>query len=169
MTSAIQFIDFDLFINTNGGFTSNPTTIVNVLNTRLTSDYAILNKQINEYKDVLDTESNINDLLEQYKKEKQLLMDKLKNSTSDTLTNNRKTFYTDQENTTLDSYYFYLLIAYAIILVLIIIAGFITGKINLRFIYIIIIFVLLPLVSTYLLSKIIFIFYVVYNWLPLAK
>jgi len=70
--------------------------------------------QIDSYYNLLFNYKNVNDLYEKYKKENSELFNKLKNTSSDIITNNRKTYYEDQKIDTLRVIYYILLIIYVI-------------------------------------------------------
>jgi len=111
---------------------------------------------------------NVFDLYTKYKMENVQLEKELKNTTSDILTNDRKTFYEDQGIDSLKNYYSWLRILYIIIAVSFIISLFmfpsqlsVMGK--LFFIFIIILY---PFISTKLLGGIIALYHAIVNVLP---
>ena len=71
-----------------------------------------------EYNEILINFKNVVDLYFHYKKENIKLFKKLKQETNDVLTNERKSYYINQESDTLSYFYFYfLLIIYIIIFI----------------------------------------------------
>jgi Fe2+ transport system protein B len=109
------------------------------------------------------------DLYKKYKTENAELTDELKNKTNDVLTNDRKTYYEDQQNDTLNGYYYY----FFMVVYLIIVACFGIFSLTYPSIYswkakafLFLLFLLIPLVSTWILGKIIQIIYFLFNLLP---
>ena len=125
--------------------------------------------QLQTYDGILINFRNIVDLYEQYKKENIKLFEELKNETNDILTNERKTYYEDQQNDYLDLYYYYFLfIIYCIVVICYIIFSLIypsTFDWKIRFV-IGLIFIILPFVSTWLLGMIIKLIYWLFGLLP---
>jgi hypothetical protein len=104
-----------------------------------------------------------------YKKENAMLIKELKNTNNDVLTNERKTYYQDQESDILKFYYYYIiLIIYIICVVFFAIVSLLypsqtSWKIRL---FVFIMLILLPFISTRLLGIIIYIIYEIYNIFP---
>jgi len=80
--------------------------------------------EIKTYETLLQNYANVVDLREKYAKEVIFFKNKLKTKSHEVITNDRKTYYEDQENDNLQ-YYFYLLSAfYVILLILYLILSF---------------------------------------------
>jgi hypothetical protein len=128
-----------------------------------------INSQMETYEGIFVNFKNVNDLYLKYKEENAELVKKIKTSANDILTNERKTFYQDQQSDVLKFYYYYVLIIIYAICVLcfgifsLIYPSKIDWKIRLA-IYICL--NLLPFVSTWFLGIILYIFYFLYNLLP---
>jgi hypothetical protein len=125
--------------------------------------------QIDTYKGIFVNFKNVSDLYFIYKKENAELEKQLKNTTSDVLTNERKTYYQDQQVDVLKFYYYYIiLIIYCICVFCYIMFSLIypsktDWKIRLAtFIGLI----LLPFVSTWFLGLFIYIIYTIYDLIP---
>lgn len=170
--SPIEFTSFDSLVKSinldSNNVVSNSTTINNVLKNLINDNSSVINDQITYYNKILNTKNNIKYLLQQYERENTILADQLKNISSDTLTNNRKTYYKDQQNDILDTYYFYLFIIYSIIFVGFVISVLMYGggTYNMRNLALIALFIVLPFISTFLLEKIIYIMHLVYDLIP---
>jgi len=125
--------------------------------------------QIKTYDGILINFRNIIDLYKQYKKENIKLFKELKEETNDVLTNERKTYYEDQQNDYLDLYYYYFLyVIYSIIVICYIIFSLIYPSAfnwKIRF-FVGLIFIMLPFVSTWLLGMIIYLIYWLFGLLP---
>jgi len=128
-----------------------------------------IKKQIETYKGIFINFRNVADLYSKYKKENAELVKSLKNTTSDVLTNERKTFYQDQQVDVLKFYYYYIiLIIYCICIFCFAIFSLIypsktDWKIRLAtFIGLL----LLPFVSTWFLGLFIYIVYTIYELIP---
>lgn len=125
--------------------------------------------QIDTYDGLLLNYKNIVELYLKYKKENSELTKDIKNTTSDVLTNERKTFYENQKIDVLKGFYFYILLGVYIILLIYFI--FITLGRPFPISWIskivsIIGFIVLPFLSTLILSIIIYLFYSAYELLP---
>ena len=166
MTNHIDSIDFENFIRSNGGFRSNGYSIDNAFRTILDNKYDTIDEQIEEHEKVNATYNDLQDLLRKYKHENEKLQNEVKNKTSDILTNERKTYYTEQENYTLDSYYYYLLFIYFVVLILALVMRYVNGTMNTRVLLTVAIFALVPFISTYVLQAVIRTLYMIYAFLP---
>jgi hypothetical protein len=124
---------------------------------------------IETYQGIFINLKNVNDLYLKYKQENAEFVKKVKMNANDILTNERKTFYQDQQVDVLKFYYYYVLIVIYIICVLgfgifsLIYPSKIDWKIRLA---IFISLNLLPFLSTWLLGVVVYIFYSLYNLLP---
>ena len=128
-----------------------------------------LKSQISSYNSLLINYDNIFDLLKKYEIENGLLWKELKKETNDLLTNERKTYYEDQNIGTLQFYYFYFLVTIYVICVLCFGAfSFIYPSQSSWIIRlgIFIAFIVLPFISTWILGIIVYLLYEGYNLLP---
>jgi flagellar biosynthesis protein FliQ len=126
--------------------------------------------QLETYNGLLINFGNVADLYKKYKKENSKLFKKLKNITNDILTNQRKTYYKDQEIERSNGYssYSLLLIIYIIVVICLAIFSLIYPS-QLTFmirILILCVFILLPFVSTWILGKIIDFIYWLFSFMP---
>lgn len=125
--------------------------------------------QLDTYNGLLINFRNVVDLEKKYKKENAHLYKQLKENANDVLTNERKTYYEDQQNETLNSYYYYiLLVIYIIVVLCLIVFSLIyptqtTWKAKLL---LVVIFLALPFISTWILGKIIYVIYWLFGLLP---
>lgn len=123
--------------------------------------------QLNTYTGILINFNNVVDLEKKYKGENITLYKKLKDESNDILTNERKTYYEDQQNDTLNSYYYYILWVIYIIVVICLIIFSLMYPLQLKTkISVIILFIVLPFISTWILGIIINICYLIYGMLP---
>ena len=132
--------------------------------------------EVSKIKTLLDTYNkllvnfeNIEELYNKYKKENSLLFNQLKNQTNDTLTNERQTYYEDQEIETLNGYYFYILwIIYIIVVICFALFSLMyPSQISLTIrILLLCVFIVLPFVSTWILGKIIQFIYWLFSFIP---
>ena len=109
------------------------------------------------------------DLYTNYKKENDLLFKKLKDESNDVLTNERKTYYEDQQNDVLNVYYYYFLIViYCIVVICFFIFSLIyPSSIDWKIrVFLGLLFVILPFISTFIFGKIIQIVYWLHSLLP---
>jgi hypothetical protein len=112
---------------------------------------------------------NIEDLYTQYKEENIELFQQLKDENNDVLTNDRKTYYENQQIDGLNSIYYYIIwIIYIIILICFAVFSFFyPSKFSFKIrLLLLIIFIILPYISTFLLGKIIQFFYWLFGLLP---
>jgi hypothetical protein len=128
-----------------------------------------IQSQLETYNGLLINFKNVVDLDKKYKRENKQLYKQFKEGTNDILTDERKTFYEDQRNESLNSYYYYILwIVYIIVFICLIVFSLVypsqtTFKSK---ILLIVVFVVLPFVSTWILGKIITILYWLFGMLP---
>lgn len=112
---------------------------------------------------------NVYDLFNYYKKENTELLKRLKNETSDNLTNGRKTYYEDQGIDNLKFWYYYILLTIYVIfticfgLLSIIYPSHLNWKYKLAIFFGLLV---LPLISTYLLDLLLAILVYVYELMP---
>ena len=143
--------------------------IANQFTEHFQADSEKIKTQIDTYQGLLLNFKNVVELYLNYKKENVQLIRDLKDETNDVLTNERKTYYEDQKIEGLKSFYFYiLLIIYIICLICFGIFSLMypsqsNWKIKMAtFIG----FILLPFFSTWILGKIIYLIYNLYELLP---
>ena len=133
------------------------------------TDSQEIKTQFETYHGLLLNFKNVAELYLKYKKENIQLIKDLKNETNDVLTNERKTYYEDQKIYGLKGFYYYILLGiYIIFLIGFIIFSLINpSQTNLKIkLATIIGFILLPFFSTWILGKIIYLIYKVYDLLP---
>jgi hypothetical protein len=123
----------------------------------------------NIYSGLLNNLTNVFDLYLKYTQENAALTKKLKDESNDILTNERKTYYQDQGIDNLKFYYYYFLLTiYIICVILFSIFNFIYPSqfsVKIR-IGILVMLLLLPFISTWILAKIILFIYTIYEILP---
>lgn len=128
----------------------------------------IITSQLDTYNGLLVNLKNVIELNKTYKIENNQLFKQLKKSTYDILTNERKTYYENQENDVLNNYYYYILwIIYIFVVIYIILCFLIYPLQNLIVkLFIISLFIFLPFISSRFLGLIIYIIYWLFNLLP---
>lgn len=153
----------------NNELEEKATQIADAFTSKFTADSTKIQTQIDTYKGLLLNVKNVADLYFKYKKENVKLIKDLKNESNDVLTNERKTFYEDQKIDGLNGFYSYFLLTIYVICVIcfgifsIIYPSQTNWKIKLAtFIG----FILLPFFSTWILGKIIYLIYTLYELLP---
>jgi len=125
--------------------------------------------QLETYNGLFINFRNIVDLYKQYKKENIELIKELKEETNDILTNDRKTYYENQQIDGLNLiYYYFLWIIYFLIVACFGVFSFIyPSQYNWKIrIFVLIIFIVLPFVSTIILGKFIQLIYWLFRILP---
>lgn len=127
-----------------------------------------IHSQLETYDGLLINFRNIVDLYKQYKIENIKLFKQLKEDTNDILTNERKTYYEDQNNDYLNFYYYILLVIYCIAVICFCVFSLIyPSTINWKIrAFIALVFVALPFISTWILGKIIQLIYWLFDLLP---
>ena len=123
----------------------------------------------NIYSGLLNNLTNVFDLYLKYTQENAILTKKLKDESNDILTNERKTYYQDQGIDNLKFYYYYFLLTiYIICVILFSIFNFIyPSQLSVKIrIGILVMLLLLPFISTWILAKIILFMYTIYELLP---
>lgn len=145
--------------------------------TKITTEFKDnYNKQINKIKSLLGTYDgllinfrNVLDLYTQYKEENLYLYKSLKTDVNDVLTNERKTYYEDQNIDFLNTIYKYgLIIIYIVVVICYAIFSLIyPSEISWKIRGILfLVFLALPFISTFLLGKLIQFIYWVFGLLP---
>jgi len=145
------------------------TVIVDAFKENFDEEVTKIQSQISSYNGLLMNYKNVLELLMKYKKENGELFKDIKTETNDVLTNERKSYYEDQNIGSLKFYYFYFLLTIYVICVLCF-AGFSLmypsqSSWIVRFI-IFILLLALPFFSTWILGMIIYLVYKGYNLLP---
>jgi hypothetical protein len=142
--------------------------LVDEFNGMINTEKNKIHNQIESYNGLFINYRNIIDLLRKYVKENIALHKMLKNNTNDALTNDRKTYYEDQQNDSLNSYFYVFFFIYVIVVIcLIIFFIFYPSQTSIRYRFIVsLFFIILPFVSTWILGKIIAVIYWIYSLLP---
>lgn len=142
---------------------------IDIFKSKLNEELQKIKSQFDTYNGLLLNIRNVEDLYLNYKKENKELIKELKDNLNSVLTNERKTYYEDQNIDKLKGYYTYIfIILYYIIVFCFIIFSFkFPSKYNLKIrIFISIFLILLPLFSTFILGKIIQFIYYIINLTP---
>ena len=125
--------------------------------------------QLDTYNGLLINFRNIVDLYKQYKRENKDLFKELKEETNDILTNDRKTYYENQQIDSLNSIYYYVLwLIYSLIVVCFFVFSLIYPSLynwKVRLIILIILF-FLPFISIILLGRFIQLIHWLFGFLP---
>jgi predicted DNA-binding protein YlxM (UPF0122 family) len=122
--------------------------IVTMFQNKFNVDVNNIVNNIKNYQGLLINFDNIFDLYNKYKSENRELEKKLKNKSSDTLTNDRKSYYEDEGLNRLKIYYYFFLFVYIFIVVVFILSIFLVKtevKVTSR-IFILILLILYPFV-----------------------
>lgn len=132
-------------------------------------DLSLVNSQINTYEGLLINYRNVLDLFKKYATENAKLKKELKEEANDVLTNERKTFYEDQNIGSLKNVYFYFLLVIYIIFTIsfgIFSFTFPSQKSMVTRILTFAFLLMLPFFSTWILGMFIALCYAIYNMLP---
>jgi hypothetical protein len=143
--------------------------IIDQFKNSLNEEINKIENQLATYEGILVNYDNIVELNKNYKSENIILAKQLKEKTNDILTNDRKTYYEDQEIDMLKKYYSYVFVVIYMIVVLCFafFSLIYPSDFSLKFrIIILIFFLILPYISTWLLSKLIKLIYWFYSILP---
>lgn len=144
-------------------------SMIESLKTNFQDEINKIKSELQSYNALLINFRNVNDLYKKYHLENKTLYKELKEDANDILTNQRKTYYEDQRNESLNGYYYYFLwIIYIVVFICLIIFSLIypSQSSTKQKMVIIVVFLVLPFISTWLLGKIIYLFYLVFNMLP---
>lgn len=142
---------------------------VKQLSTKHAKEKSEIDTQIKTYNNLITHHKNSKDLLDKYVQENASMTRQLKTQSDHILINERKTFYEDQQNDQLNTYY------YSILLILYIIIVCVFGVFSLKYpstyswksrAFMLLFFATLPIISPWILGKIIQILYLVYSLLP---
>jgi hypothetical protein len=150
-------------------FKEKANAIVQTLKDNYQTEVEKIKTQLETYDGLLINLQNVEELEKKYKRENKQLYKRLKENTNDILTNERKTYYEDQQNEALDSYYYYIFWTIYIIVVICLIIFTIVQPRQSSWkskLFLVLIFVVLPFISTWVLGKIIFIAYWLFGLLP---
>lgn len=148
---------------------SRADKITEKINDKTTTTINNINSLLQTYDGLLINFRNVLDLFRQYKKENRFLEKKIKDDSNDVLINNRKTYYEDQNISSLNSIYYYILLTIYIIVVIcfIVFSLIYPGTISLKIkLLLLVVFIALPFISTFILGKIIEFIYWIFNLLP---
>lgn len=99
-------------------------TIANTFQTKFNNDVNTITTNIKNYKGILINFNNVVDLYNKYRRENVDIENHLKIKSSDTLTNDRKTYYEDEGLQRLKTYYYFFLFIYVFIVVIFILSIF---------------------------------------------
>lgn len=148
--------------------TIKATKIADLFQINFDKDIDDIISNIDTLNGLLINYNNVEDLYYSYKIENGHLKNKFKNNTADVLTNERKTYYQEEGINALNFYYYILLVIYIIIVIVFLIFIFLLQS-SLNWIMLVVIFiglVILPFISTWLLSLVVWIVYYIYSLLP---
>lgn len=133
------------------------------------NEITLAKSQIDTYNGIIINFRNIVDLYKQYKEENIELFKELKQETNDVLTNERKTYYEDQNIDSLSFYYFYFLLTVYIVCGICFIIFYFLYPSNTNWkimVGIVILLIALPFISSWILAGFIYLLYKAYNLLP---
>lgn len=142
--------------------------IVDEVKKRIQKAYDEVEREINTYEAIHMNFQNLYDLYSQYLEDNRILEKTYKEKSNDVLTNERKTYYEEQQIQNLHRYYYILLIIYVLtVMAFLIFSMFSSSNTTLATrIGMLVFFVILPFVSTWLLGVIVYILYWLYGLLP---
>jgi len=150
-------------------FTAKAQEIVKNFTDTFNKNVDDVKNDIHSYSSLFNNSANVYELYLTYKDEFSYLKTKLINESSDVNTNNRKTYYENQQIEFLDFFYYYvLLVVYIIVAVGYAVFAFIypspyDWKIRLA---VLVFLIILPFISTWLMGLIVNFGYKIYNALP---
>ena len=164
------------FISGQNGYNEMMETELKAKSTELVAEFKSnydteidkIKTQIDTYNGLLINFKNVVELYNKYKIENIKLEKEVKNKSNDVLTNDRKTFYEEQQSDSLDTYYRILFTIYVILILCFVVFSFkySTTLAYGKKIVLGIILILLPFVSTFLLGKCVQILYFMFTLLP---
>jgi hypothetical protein len=128
-----------------------------------------INIQLDSYNGLLINVDNVKELLKKYKKENDILYKRIKQEKNDIFTNERKTFYENQEIDSLKNFYsYFFFIVYIIAVICYSLFSLIyPSTLNFKMkIFLFVLFLILPFISTWILSKLVQFAYFIYSILP---
>lgn len=144
-------------------------SFANATSQKFNEDTTKIQTQIEIYNNLFLNYANVVDLYEKYKRENSELFIELKDETNDVFTNERKTYYEDQQIDRLKFYYYYFLITVYVICVMsfgIFSLMYPSQSTTIIKIVIFILLLILPFISTFILGIIIYLIYELYTLLP---
>lgn len=153
----------------NQDLTQKAEKIVSMYSTNFNNEVTQAQNEVSTYSGLLNNYNNVYDLYKNLKNENAQLKKELTNEKSDILTNDRKTYYENQEIDFLDYIYKYILqIIYWITVVVYFISVFVyPSQFNWKLkLAVLIVLIILPFISTWLLAMIMALIYKVYGALP---
>jgi len=161
ITTRKKFITFTQGENGYSEFLDNDLqnkadSIVKIYQSKFDHDVNLILTNIKTFEGFLVNFNNVVDLYKKYKMENDDLEKQLKITTTDTLTNDRKSYYEDEGLGRLRTYYYFFLFIYIIILVIFILAMFLV-KTNVKIsnrILIILLLISYPFVCLWLFNSI---------------
>jgi len=136
---------------------------------KIYTEISKIKRQIDTYDGLILNFENIIDLFMRYRNENKKMIKELKENTNIVFTNERKTYYQDQNVGTLRFYYFYILLSIYIICVISFcgFSLFYPTQTSLKIkIAILISFIALPFISSWILSTLLYLAYEVYKFFP---
>jgi len=138
------------------------------LNTLFNEFSGDIKGNISQFSGLLANYSNIIELYNNYLKKNKELEETIKSKNSDVLTNNRKTYYEDQQIDTLNSYYHLFFIAYVIMWILFLIFIFIfpSSVSKIKLLGILFLLLIYPLIGTQIFILFFNIFHSIINLFP---
>ena len=139
-----------------------------MFNSNLNDEIEKILREVDTYDGLMINFVNIVDSYKNYLRENAELRKKVKETVSDVVTNDRKTYYKEQEITNLNYYYYFLLIIYIITVIVFIISAFAfpTNLNRITKFIILILLIIYPFLSTGLLAWFISIYIYLVNLLP---
>lgn len=149
--------------------TEKAETIYKNFQNNFNNEVENIKNEIQSYNSLYINLQNVHDLYYTYKKENDELYKKIKDGTSDTLTNERKTYYEDQGIDNLKFWYYYLLLTIYIIFALSfgILSFIYPSQINWKIrLSIFICLGILPFISTYVLDLLLVLLNYIYSLMP---
>lgn len=148
--------------------TVKATKMSQVINANITENLEESQTELDSYNAVLLNFRNVADLYLKYKRENVELARQVKSQTSDTITNNRKTYYEAQSIETLQTIYILLFVIYIIGVVVFLVSIFLFPSPSpwYKNLAIFVILALYPFISLYLFKKIYVLYYSITDALP---
>lgn len=143
--------------------------IVNNFKAIFSSEINKTNLQLDSYNSLLVNYKNVAELSEQYSTENDKLKTQLKDDSNDVLTNERKTFYEDQQIDSLNGWYRHIIFVIYIISVFcfIIFSLIYPSQFSLIVRLLMVVgFIILPFISSWLLGHLIYIIYWIFDLFP---
>jgi hypothetical protein len=149
-------------------WTDKASMVASTFKERIQEATTNVNANLDTYNGILINYDNLHDLYAQYLKENQTLAKQYKESANDVLTNERKTYYEDQQIHQLNKFYRILWVLYIVAVLCffgfsLLSSSHVTLKTRLGMG---LFFVVLPFFSTWLLGVIVYILYALFSLLP---